>query len=71
VGLAIWLGDRVSTLYLSHGLDLERFQNSPCRFRRRSSSAARGVIVARHVDPDIRNRTDIEVIIGALKALCS
>src|SRR5690349_7814271 len=28
-GLVIWLGERVRNLYLSHGLNLERFQNSP------------------------------------------
>jgi len=30
-----------------------------------------GVIVARHVDPDFRNRMDIEAIVAALNALRS
>ena len=70
VGLAIWLGERVRTLYLSHGLNLERFQNSPNWFVPIPATfvvGRDGVIVARHVDPDFRNRMDIEEIVAALK----
>jgi peroxiredoxin len=70
VGLAIWLGERVRTLYLSHGLNLERFQNSPNWFVPIPATfvvGRDGVIIARHVDPDFRNRMDIEEIVGALK----
>ena len=71
VGLAIWLGERVRTLYLSHGLNLERFQNSPNWFVPIPATfvvGRDGLIVARHVDPDFRNRMDIEDIVAALKA---
>jgi peroxiredoxin len=74
VGLAIWLGDRVRTLYLSHGLNLERFQNSPNWFVLIPATfvvVRDGMIVARHVDPDFRNRMDIEAIVAALNALRS
>ena len=74
VGLAIWLGDRVRALYLSHGLNLERFQNSPNWFVPIPATfvvGRDGVIVARHVDPDFRNRMDIEAIVAALNALRS
>jgi peroxiredoxin len=73
-GLVIWLGERVRNLYLSHGLNLERFQNSPNWFVPIPATfvvGRDGVIVARHVDPDFRNRMDIEAIVAALKALPS
>jgi peroxiredoxin len=72
MGLAIWLGDRVRTLYLSHGLNLERFQNSANWFVPIPATfvvGRDGVIVARHVDPDFRSRMDIEDIVAALKGL--
>jgi peroxiredoxin len=71
MGLAIRLGDRVRTLYLSHGLNLERFQRSSNWFVPIPATfvvGRDGVIVARHVDPDFRKRMDIEDIIAALKA---
>jgi peroxiredoxin len=71
VGLAIWLGERVRKLYLSHGLNLERFQSSSNWFVPIPATFVvghDGVIVARHVDPDFRNRMDIEDIIAVLKA---
>ena len=71
MGLAIWLGERVRKLYLSHGLNLERFQNSSNWFVPIPATfvvGRDGVIVARHVDPDFRNRMDIEDIIAVLKA---
>jgi peroxiredoxin len=71
MGLAIWLGERVRTLYLSHGLNLERFQNTANWFVPIPATfvvGRDGVIVARHVDPDFRNRMDIEDIVAALNA---
>lgn len=71
VGLAIWLGERVRVLYLSHGLNLERFQNTANWFVPIPATfvvGRDGVIVARHVDPDFRNRMDIEDIVAALNA---
>ncbi len=70
VGLAIWLGERVRTLYLSHGLNLERYQDSPNWFVPIPATyvvGRDGVILACRVDPDFRNRMDIEEIVAALR----
>ncbi len=71
LGLAIWLGERVRTLYLSHGLNLERYQASSSWFVPIPATfvvAQDGTILSRHVDPDFRNRMDIEDVIAALKS---
>lgn len=71
LGLVIWLGESVRNLYLSHGLNLERYQGSSSWFVPIPATFVVGTdgrILARHVDPDFRNRMDIEDIIAALKA---
>jgi peroxiredoxin len=71
LGLAIWLGERVRTLYLSHGLNLERYQASTSWFVPIPATfvvGRDGRILARYVDPDFRHRMDIEDIIAALKS---
>jgi peroxiredoxin len=70
LGLAIWLGERVRTLYLSHGLNLERYQGSTSWFVPIPATfvvGRDGRILARYVDPDFRHRMDIEDIIAALE----
>jgi peroxiredoxin len=70
LGLVIWLGERVRALYRSHGLDLERYQSSSSWFVPIPATfvvGRDGRILARHVDPDFRNRMDIEDIIAALE----
>lgn len=72
MGLAIWLGERVRALYLSHGLNLERFQNSANWFVPIPATfvvGRDGIIAARYVDPDFRTRMDIEDIVAALRKL--
>jgi peroxiredoxin len=71
LGLAIWLGEHVRTLYLSHGLNLERYQASSSWFVPIPATfvvAPDGTILSRHVDPDFRNRMDIEDIVASLKS---
>jgi peroxiredoxin len=71
LGLVVWLGERVRKLYLSHGLDLARFQNSSSWFVPIPATfvvGRDGRIVARYVDPDFRKRMDIEDIVAALKS---
>jgi peroxiredoxin len=71
LGLVIWLGERVRKLYLSHGLDLAKFQGSSSWFVPIPATfvvARDGRILARYVDPDFRRRMDVEDIIAALKA---
>jgi len=70
LGLVIWLGERVRNLYVAHGLDLDRFQASASWFVPIPATfvvGRDGRILARHVDPDFRNRMDVEDIIAALK----
>jgi peroxiredoxin len=71
LGLVVWLGERVRKLYLQHGLDLPRFQNSSSWFVPIPATfvvARDGHIVARYVDPDFRKRMDVEEIVAALKS---
>jgi len=71
LGLVIWLGENVRNLYLSHGLNLERYQGSSSWFVPIPATfvvGKDGRILARHVDPDFRNRMDVEDIIKALEA---
>jgi len=71
LGLVVWLGERVRKLYLSHGLNLARFQNSSSWFVPIPATfvvGRDGRILARHIDPDFRNRMDVEDIIAALKS---
>jgi peroxiredoxin len=69
LGLAIWLGERVRKLYLSHGLRLQQYQGNESWFVPIPATfvvGQDGHILARHVDPDFRNRMDIEDILSAL-----
>ncbi len=71
LGLVVWLGERVRKLYLAHGLNLARFQNSSSWFVPIPATfvvGRDGRILARYVDPDFRNRMDVEDIIAALEA---
>jgi peroxiredoxin len=69
LGLTIWLGDRVRELYLSHGLRLDKYQANNAWFVPIPATyvvGQDGRILARYVDPDFRNRMDVEDIIAAL-----
>lgn len=71
LGLAIWLGERVRQLYLQHGLNIERYQGSSSWFVPIPATFVVGrdrCILACKVDPDFRQRMDIEEIVAALKA---
>ena len=69
LGLTIWLGDRVRELYLSHGLRLDKYQANNGWFVPIPATyvvGQDGRILARYVDPDFRNRMDVEDLIAAL-----
>jgi peroxiredoxin len=71
LGLTIWLGEEVRTLYLSHGLRLEQYQGSSSWFVPIPATFVVGQdwkILASYVDPDFRKRMEIEDIIAALKS---
>lgn len=69
LGLNIWLGDRVRELYMSHGLRLDKYQGNNSWFVPIPATyvvGQDGRILARYVDPDFRNRMDVEAIIASL-----
>jgi len=69
LGLAVWLGERVRKLYLEHGLRLQQYQGNNSWYVPIPATyvvGQDGHILARHVDPDFRNRMDIEDIVAAL-----
>lgn len=69
VGLVIWLGERIRTIYLAHGLHLERYQSSDAWFLPIPATfvvAPDGRVAARYVDPDFRRRMEIDDILAAV-----
>ena len=71
LGLTIWLGEEMRTLYQSHGLRLEQYQGSSSWFVPIPATFVVGQdwkVLARFVDPDFRKRMEIEDIIAALKS---
>jgi peroxiredoxin len=70
LGLAIWLGENVSRLYLEHGLELHRYSGNAAWFLPIPATfvvGRDGLIIDRYVDPDFRNRMEIAAILAALK----
>ncbi|WP_295559625.1 peroxiredoxin-like family protein [uncultured Hyphomicrobium sp.] len=71
-GLVIWLGERVRAIYLQHGLNLERYQDSESWFLPIPATfvvGRNGRIAARYVDPDFRRRMEIDDIMAAVDSL--
>jgi peroxiredoxin len=67
--LAIWLGHEVRDLYLKHGIELQHYNGSQSWFLPIPATfivGRDGVIVDRFVDPDFRNRMDLDAIFAAL-----
>ncbi len=70
MGLVIWLGETVKTLFQQDGLDLVLSQGPAAWFVPIPATFVVGpnlTIIARYVDPDFRRRMDIDEIIAALK----
>lgn len=70
LGLAMWVGDRVKSLYRADQIDLEEYQHNGAYFLPIPATfvvAADRRVVARFVDPDFRKRMEIDDIIAALK----
>jgi peroxiredoxin len=72
LNLAIWVDEAMSGLIAGAGWDLPRYQGNdawvlpiPAVFVLDRA----GVVVMRHVDPDYRERADIDQIVAALRAL--
>lgn len=72
LGIVMWLGDEVRTLYQQFGLDIERYQGNGAWFVPIPATFVldgEGRVVARKVDPDFRTRMDIEDILHAIGSL--
>jgi peroxiredoxin len=72
VNLAIWVDEAMSSLIAGAGWDIPSYQGNaswmlpiPAVF----ALDRDGIVVARHVNPDYRERADLEEIIAALRAL--
>jgi peroxiredoxin len=70
LGLVVWVGEEMQRAYSQAGYDLPRYQGNaswtipiPATF----VLDARGVIVARHLDPDYRKRMEVEDLLAALR----
>ncbi|HYZ61580.1 MAG TPA: peroxiredoxin-like family protein [Acetobacteraceae bacterium] len=71
LGLVVWVGEEMQRAYSQAGYDLPRYQDNsfwtvpiPATF----VLDAAGVIVARHLDPDYRQRMEVEGLLAALRA---
>lgn len=71
LGLAVWIGEEIKSLYIEGGLDISKFQANdgwllpiPATFVVDKGGRVR----ARFVDPDFRHRMPMEDLIAALRA---
>jgi peroxiredoxin len=71
LGLVMWLGDRLKELMKGRGYQLETYQGNNDWFVPLPATYILDRdrrIIARHVDPEFRQRMDVDEIITALKA---
>jgi len=71
LGLALWLGERVAKLMAGRGYRLSEYQGNDGWFVPLPATfvvGANGRVLARHVDPEFRQRMEIDEILAALKA---
>jgi peroxiredoxin len=72
LGLVFWVGNDVKSLYDDLGVDLGRYQGNPSYFLPIAAKFIvdqSGVVRAREVNVEFRQRMDPDTIIAALKAL--
>jgi peroxiredoxin len=70
LNLAIWVGAELEQMMASAGRDLPRYQGNASwvlPIRATFIVAPDGVIAARFLDPDYRNRMDIDELVGAIR----
>jgi peroxiredoxin len=71
LGLALWLGERVTQLMQGRGYRLSEYQGNDGWFVPLPATfvvGANGRVLARHVDAEFRQRMEIDEILEALKA---
>jgi peroxiredoxin len=72
LGLVYWIGTEVKTIYDTIGIDLADYQGNGNYFLPLAATfvvATDGSVADRHVDPDFRNRMDIDRMLAALAKL--
>jgi peroxiredoxin len=71
LGLVFWVGEKIKQTYLGFGIDLARFQGNGGWFLPIPATLVvgrDGLVKARFVDPDFRQRMAIEDIVAAVSA---
>jgi peroxiredoxin len=71
LGLVMWLGNRLKELMRGRGYELETYQGNDGWFVPLPATYVLNKdrrVIARHVDPEFRQRMDVEDIIAALRA---
>lgn len=74
LGLVMWLGDRLKTLMKGRGHQLETYQGNDGWFVPLPATFVIGTdgrVIARHAEPEFRNRMDIDEILTALQSAAS
>ena len=72
LGLVYWIGAETQAIYQKLGVDLPGYQGNGNYFLPLATTfvvAADGTVADRHVDPDFRNRMDIDRMLAALAKL--
>jgi peroxiredoxin len=72
LGLVYWIGPEMKAIYDKVGVDLADYQGNGNYFLPLAATfvvAADGTVADRHVDPDFRNRMDIDRMLAALAKL--
>ncbi len=72
LGLVYWIGAETKAIYDKIGVDLANYQGNGNYFLPLAATfvvAADGSVADRHVDPDFRNRMDIDRMLAALAKL--
>jgi len=71
MGLVLWLGERLKEMMKGRGTDLETIQGNEGWFVPLPATfvvGRDGRVITRHVDPEFRNRMDIDEILAALRS---
>jgi peroxiredoxin len=71
LGLAIWIGTEMGEYILSRGIDLSTYQGNDSWFLPIPATfviGRDGIIVARHVDPDYRQRMELRDLLAAVRS---
>jgi len=72
LGLVYWIGAEMKAIYEKVGLDLADYQGNGNYFLPLAATfvvGADGIVADRHVDPDFRNRMDVDRMLAALARL--